>query len=199
MKLLRVGDLGSEIVAALDSDNNIRDLSEHIQDLNPQTKICMGDWLDLNILIINIQDKTTSLIRDNYHEYKTSIILLYDCENDYYRPILNNTNTNNYFNNEQLKPLFKYFPIKEKIMLAPKSKTIKTRKTKTKLSMEAESDKKLLKDDGTLYSIGYYKLSDLVELCSEYNVDVHNICTDGQNLKTKTKKELYTSILNKII
>ena len=37
MKLLRVGDLGSEIVAALDSDNKIRDLSEHIQDLNPQT------------------------------------------------------------------------------------------------------------------------------------------------------------------
>ena len=37
MKLLRVGKLGSEIVAALDSDNVIRDLSDHIKDLNPQT------------------------------------------------------------------------------------------------------------------------------------------------------------------
>ena len=32
MKLLRVGNLGSEIVAALDSDNIIRDLSDHIKD-----------------------------------------------------------------------------------------------------------------------------------------------------------------------
>ena len=37
MKLLRVGELGSEIVAALDSNNIIRDLSDHIKDLNPQT------------------------------------------------------------------------------------------------------------------------------------------------------------------
>ena len=37
MKLLRVGELGSEIVAALDSNNLIRDLSDHIKDLNPQT------------------------------------------------------------------------------------------------------------------------------------------------------------------
>ena len=37
MKLLRVGNLGSEIVAALDSNNVIRDLSGHITDLNPQT------------------------------------------------------------------------------------------------------------------------------------------------------------------
>ena len=37
MKLLRVGELGSEIVAALDGNNVIRDLSEHIKDLNPQT------------------------------------------------------------------------------------------------------------------------------------------------------------------
>ena len=37
MKLLRVGELGSEIVAALDSNNVIRDLSGHIKDLNPQT------------------------------------------------------------------------------------------------------------------------------------------------------------------
>ena len=37
MKLLRVGELGSEIVAALDCNNVIRDLSDHIIDLNPQT------------------------------------------------------------------------------------------------------------------------------------------------------------------
>ena len=37
MKLLRVGKLGSEIVAGLDSNNIIRDLSDHIKDLNPQT------------------------------------------------------------------------------------------------------------------------------------------------------------------
>ena len=37
MKLLRVGEIGNEIVATLDSNNKIRDLSEHIQDLNPQT------------------------------------------------------------------------------------------------------------------------------------------------------------------
>ena len=37
MKLLRVGELGSEIVATLDSNNVIRDLSDHIKDLNPQT------------------------------------------------------------------------------------------------------------------------------------------------------------------
>ena len=37
MKLLRVGELGSETVAALDSNNVIRDLSDHIKDLNPQT------------------------------------------------------------------------------------------------------------------------------------------------------------------
>ena len=37
MKLLRVGKLGSEIVAGLDNNNIIRDLSDHIKDLNPQT------------------------------------------------------------------------------------------------------------------------------------------------------------------
>ena len=37
MKLLRVGKEGSETVAALDSNNIIRDLSDHIKDLNPQT------------------------------------------------------------------------------------------------------------------------------------------------------------------
>ncbi len=37
MKLLRVGEIGNEIVATLDSNNKIRDLSDHIKDLNPQT------------------------------------------------------------------------------------------------------------------------------------------------------------------
>ena len=37
MKLLRVGPYGKEKVAALDSSNKIRDLSSHIQDLNPAT------------------------------------------------------------------------------------------------------------------------------------------------------------------
>ena len=37
MKLLRVGELGSEFVAALDGNNVIRDLSDHIKDLNPKT------------------------------------------------------------------------------------------------------------------------------------------------------------------
>ena len=37
MKLLRVGEIGHEKVAALDSNNVIRDLSAHIEDLNPET------------------------------------------------------------------------------------------------------------------------------------------------------------------
>tara|TARA_B100000963_G_scaffold354290_1_gene370523 strand:- start:4682 stop:5518 length:837 start_codon:yes stop_codon:yes gene_type:complete len=37
MKLLRVGDKGQEIVAALDSNKDIRDLSEYITDLSPKT------------------------------------------------------------------------------------------------------------------------------------------------------------------
>ena len=37
MKLLRVGELGREIVAALDNDNILRDLSNYVKDLNPQT------------------------------------------------------------------------------------------------------------------------------------------------------------------
>ena len=37
MKLLRVGEICNEIVATLDSNNKIRDLSDHIKDLNPQT------------------------------------------------------------------------------------------------------------------------------------------------------------------
>jgi len=37
MKLLRVGNKGQEKVAVLDSTNQIRDLSSHIQNLNPDT------------------------------------------------------------------------------------------------------------------------------------------------------------------
>ena len=37
MKLLRVGQHGQEKVAAMDSKNKIRDLSSHIDDLNPDT------------------------------------------------------------------------------------------------------------------------------------------------------------------
>ena len=37
MKLLRVGQHGQEKVAAMDSENKIRDLSSHIHDLNPDT------------------------------------------------------------------------------------------------------------------------------------------------------------------
>ena len=37
MKLLRIGELSKETVAALDSKNKMRDLSEYIDDLNPKT------------------------------------------------------------------------------------------------------------------------------------------------------------------
>jgi len=37
MKLLRVGKKGQEIVAILDPENKVRDISSHIQDLNPST------------------------------------------------------------------------------------------------------------------------------------------------------------------
>ena len=37
MKLLRVGNKGDEFVAVLDADNKIRDLSNHIKELNPDT------------------------------------------------------------------------------------------------------------------------------------------------------------------
>ena len=37
MKLLRVGNKGEEIVAALDDNNKIRDLSSQIKDLIPET------------------------------------------------------------------------------------------------------------------------------------------------------------------
>ena len=37
MKLLRVGELNQEIVVAIDKEKKLRDLSDHIQDLNPKT------------------------------------------------------------------------------------------------------------------------------------------------------------------
>ena len=37
MKLLRIGEPNKEIVAALDKDKKLRDLSDHIQDLSPHT------------------------------------------------------------------------------------------------------------------------------------------------------------------
>ena len=37
MKLLRVGEPGKEIPAILDNENKIRNLSNHINDLNPTT------------------------------------------------------------------------------------------------------------------------------------------------------------------
>ena len=37
MKLLRVGEIGHEKIAALDTENSIRDLSDLINDLTPET------------------------------------------------------------------------------------------------------------------------------------------------------------------
>ena len=37
MKLLRVGEKGQEKVAAVDSDNLVRDLSQHVKDLDHNT------------------------------------------------------------------------------------------------------------------------------------------------------------------
>ena len=37
MKLLRIGEPNREIVAVLDEDGKLRDLSDHIEDLNPIT------------------------------------------------------------------------------------------------------------------------------------------------------------------
>jgi len=59
MKLLRVGDLGSEIVAALDGNNVIRDLSDHIKDLNPQT---INEETLNKLKKLKLSEKTTVLI-----------------------------------------------------------------------------------------------------------------------------------------
>ena len=58
MKLLRVGELGKESVAALDSNNKIRDLSDYIDDLNPKT---------LNEKTLN---KLKKICLENLSEYK---------------------------------------------------------------------------------------------------------------------------------
>ena len=47
MKLLRIGEIGQEKVAVIDSDNLIRDLSQHVKDLNPDT--LNEDTLDKSI------------------------------------------------------------------------------------------------------------------------------------------------------
>ena len=60
MKLLRVGELGKEVPAILDSENRIRDLSKIIKDLNP-------DNLNFKILdeIKKIDLKSLSVLEDN--------------------------------------------------------------------------------------------------------------------------------------
>ena len=51
MKLLRVGSLGKEKVCALDSQNKIRDLSNYIDDLNPDTLTLsnLSEWEKINL------------------------------------------------------------------------------------------------------------------------------------------------------
>ena len=53
MKLLRVGQHNKERVAALDSNNIIRDLSSHIQDLNPST---LNESTFTNLSKINLSE-----------------------------------------------------------------------------------------------------------------------------------------------
>ena len=62
MKLLRVGEKGQERVAAIDSDNSIRDLSQHVNDLNPNTlnegtlnKLAQIDLSKLNKINSNVR------------------------------------------------------------------------------------------------------------------------------------------------
>ena len=62
MKLLRVGEKGQEKVAALDSDNLIRDLSQHVKDLDPNTlnevtlnKLTQIDLSKLNKINSNVR------------------------------------------------------------------------------------------------------------------------------------------------
>ena len=62
MKLLRVGEKGQEKVAAVDSDNLIRDLSQHLNDLDPNTlnedtlnKLAQIDLLKLNKINSNVR------------------------------------------------------------------------------------------------------------------------------------------------
>ena len=62
MKLLRVGEIGQEKVAVIDSNNLIRDLSQHVKDLNPDTlnedtldKLTQIDLSKLNKINSNIR------------------------------------------------------------------------------------------------------------------------------------------------
>ena len=62
MKLLRVGEKGQEKVAAVDSDNLIRDLSQHLEDLDPNTlsevtlnKLAQIDLSKLNKINSNVR------------------------------------------------------------------------------------------------------------------------------------------------
>ena len=62
MKLLRIGEIGQEKVAVIDSDNLIRDLSQHVKDLNPDTlnedtldKLTQIDLSKLNKINSNIR------------------------------------------------------------------------------------------------------------------------------------------------
>ena len=62
MKLLRVGEKGQEKVAALDSDNLIRDLSQNVKDLDPNTlnevtlnKLTQIDLSKLNKINSNVR------------------------------------------------------------------------------------------------------------------------------------------------
>lgn len=62
MKLLRVGKIGEETVAALDSQNKIRDLSNYIKDLNPET-INFDNLKKLEEINLNNLDELDANIR----------------------------------------------------------------------------------------------------------------------------------------
>ena len=64
MKLLRVGDIGREKVAALDANNIMRDLSSHIEDLNPENLIKGIDWTANKINKENNDNKVREKIID---------------------------------------------------------------------------------------------------------------------------------------
>ena len=78
MKLLRLGNIGSEKPAIIDSQNNFRDLSSVIDDLNPETlnfdifekikKINTNDLkkLDPNLRIGACVSKPSNTKRANY-------------------------------------------------------------------------------------------------------------------------------------
>ena len=56
MKLLRVGEIGREKIAAIDTENSIRDLSDLINDLTPET--LKSEYLEsLEKVFVKIRDK----------------------------------------------------------------------------------------------------------------------------------------------